>query len=210
MTATEGASLVSHGEQFDGLAEFLADRGAALLGTAVLLAGSQAAGEDMLQVALERLLRRWETIDGDPEGYLRRTLYHLAVDRWRWRGRHPEVGLSPDAAPGGRDPAVDIDLREALWQALASLPPRQRAVLVLRYFEQLTEAEIAAALGCSAGTVKSSAARGLRRLRSVVEDWDSGERGTGGAGPDRTASRASGERAEDMAPRSLATNGARA
>jgi RNA polymerase sigma-70 factor (sigma-E family) len=174
---------VGNGEQFDGLAEFMAGRGAALLGTAVLLAGSQAAGEDLLQVALERLLRRWDRIDGDPEWYLRRTLYHLAVDRWRWRSRHPEVGLPADTALAGRDPAADVDLRDALWQALGSLPARQRAVLVLRYFEQLTEAEIAAVLGCSAGAVKSSAARGLRRMRTVVADWNGGDCAGRPAGP---------------------------
>lgn len=163
--------------EFAGLEEFLAERGSALLGTAVLLAGSREAGEDLLQHALERLLRQWRRIDGDPEGYLRRTLYHLAVDRWRWRGRHPEAGLAAGVVHQNSDPAADVDLRDALGRALGSLPARQRAVLVLRYFEQLSEAEIAAALGCSAGTVKSSAARGLQRLRAVAATWDLEERG---------------------------------
>ena len=65
------------------LESFLAERGDRLLRTAVLLAGTREAGEDLLQTALERLLRRWATIEGNPEGYLRRTLYHLAADRWR-------------------------------------------------------------------------------------------------------------------------------
>jgi RNA polymerase sigma-70 factor (sigma-E family) len=168
---------VSDAGEFAGLEEFLAERGSALLATAVLLAGSREAGEDLLQHALERLLRQWRRIDGDPEGYLRRTLYHLAVDRWRWRGRHPEVGLTAEPGDGVPDPAAHVDLRDALGQALASLPARQRAVLVLRYFEQLSEAEIAEALGCSAGTVKSYAARGLKRLRAVAENWDLDERG---------------------------------
>jgi RNA polymerase sigma-70 factor (sigma-E family) len=167
---------VSDAGKFAGLEEFLAERGSALLATAVLLAGSHEAGEDLLQVALERLLRQWRRIDGDPEGYLRRTMYHLAVDRWRWRRRHPEVGLTAEPGDGGPDPAAHVDLREALGQALALLPARQRAVLVLRYFEQLTEAEIAEVLGCSAGTVKSSAARGLQRLRSVAAVWEVDER----------------------------------
>jgi RNA polymerase sigma-70 factor (sigma-E family) len=168
---------VTDAREFAGLEDFLAERGSALLGTAVLLAGSREAGEDLLQVALERLLRRWRRIDGDPEGYLRRTLYHLAVDRWRWRGRHPEVGLAADVVHRGADPAAAVDLRDALGRALASLPVRQRAVLVLRYFEQLTEAEIAEALGCSSGAVKSSASRGLQRLRAVAASWDLDERG---------------------------------
>ncbi len=175
MTALEGALLVSDAEEFAGLEEFLADRGSALLGTAVLLAGSREAGEDLLQVALERMLRRWQRIDRDPEGYLRRTLYHLAVDRWRWRSRHPELGLTGDHLLTGRDPAAAVDLRDALLRALARLPARQRAVLVLRYFEQQSEAEIAAALGCSAGAVKSSAARGLRRLRAHAASWEQGD-----------------------------------
>lgn len=162
--------------EFAGLEEFLAERGAALLATAIMLAGSRETGEDLLQVALERLLRRWQRIDGDPEGYLRRTLYHLAVDRWRWRARHPEVGLSPELPLAGRDLAADADLRAVLAQALAALPARQRAVLVLRYFEQLSEAEIAAALGCSAGAVKSAASRGLDRLRRAAGAWDERER----------------------------------
>jgi RNA polymerase sigma-70 factor (sigma-E family) len=168
---------VSDAGEFAGLEEFLAERGSALLGTAVLLAGSREAGEDLLQLALERLLRRWRRIDGDPEGYLRRTLYHLAVDRWRWRSRHLEVALAAEPGDGIPDPAAHVDLRDALGRALASLPARQRAVLVLRYFEQLTEAEIADALGCSAGAVKSSAARGLHRLRAATADWDVDEQG---------------------------------
>lgn len=183
---------MSDAEQFAGLEGFLADRGAALLRTAVLLAGSREAGEDLLQQALERALQRWQRVDGNPEAYLRRTLYHLAVDRWRWRTRHPEVDLGADLAPSGRDLAADVDLRDALVQALAALSARQRAVLVLRYFEQLTEAEIASTLGCSPGAVKSSAARGLHRLRVVVASWESGE-----------SERASGRR-------SLTKNGARA
>jgi RNA polymerase sigma-70 factor (sigma-E family) len=169
--ATAGPDSVAAG-QFPGLDTFLADRGTALLRTAVLLAGSKEAGEDLLQIALERALRRWPRLDGNPEGYLRRTLYHLAVDSWRWRSRHPEVGLPSDVALDGHDLAAGVELREALVQALAALPARQRAVLVLRYFEQLTEVEIADTLGCSAGAVKSAAARGLQRLRQAVADWE--------------------------------------
>jgi RNA polymerase sigma-70 factor (sigma-E family) len=196
----EGALRVSDAEQFAGLEVFLADRGAALLRTAVLLTGSREAGEDLLQLALERALRRWQRVDGDPEPYLRQTLYHLAVDRWRWRTRHPEVDLTADLAPSGRDLAAEVELRDALVQALASLSARQRAVLVLRYFEQLTEAEIAFTLGCSAGAVKSAAARGLQRLRILVASWEAGESG----------SAADGGHAERIIRRSLTRNGAQA
>ncbi|GAA2712816.1 SigE family RNA polymerase sigma factor [Actinoplanes palleronii] len=154
-------------KNFDGLDVFVAERGSALLATAVFLTGSRVAGEDLLQAALERLMRKWHRVRGDPEGYLRRMLYHLAVDRWRVRRRQPEVLMDVD--PGSHpDGTEDLHLREVLLQALAALPPRQRVVLVLRYWEELSEAEIAAALGCSAGTVKSSASRGLARLRELT------------------------------------------
>ena len=103
---------------------FLAERGEPLLRTAVLLAGSREAGEDLLQAALERLLRRWRTIEGDPEGYLRRTLYHLAADSWRqqraWRKRLPLL------QPGTGAAAVDgmrLDLGGGLQTDFQWLPP---------------------------------------------------------------------------------------
>ncbi|HEX5494464.1 MAG TPA: SigE family RNA polymerase sigma factor [Mycobacteriales bacterium] len=149
------------------LERLLAERGRVLLGTAVLLTGGHQAGEDLLQQALERVLRHWHRIEGDPEGYLRRTMYNLATDRWRRLGRRREVlaELPVTAVP---DDAERIDLRDALVRALALLPSRQRAVLVLRYFEQRTEAEIAATLGCSTGAVKSAASRALAQLRELV------------------------------------------
>lgn len=153
--------------RFEGLHALVAERGGALLATATLLAGSRSAGEDLLQSALERLMRRWRRVTGDPEGYLRRTMYHLAVDQWRYRRRRPEVLAAVDQ-PSSGDPNANLDLRHALVAALATLPPRQRAVLVLRYWEQLSEAEAAATLGCSVGTVKSTASRGLARLREAT------------------------------------------
>jgi RNA polymerase sigma-70 factor (sigma-E family) len=157
-------------EKFEGLDAFVADRGGVLLATAVLLTGSRAAGEDLLQSALERLMRHWNRVSGDREGYLRRTLYHLAVDQWRSRKRRPEV-LAEVEQPGQPDGTDTLDLRQALIEALATLPPRQRAVLVLRYWEQFSEAESAEVLGCSIGTVKSTASRGLARLREVTAVW---------------------------------------
>lgn len=159
-----------HRDRFEGLEMFLAERGNALLATAALLAGGQPAGEDLLQTALERLMRNWHRVTGDPEGYLRRTMYHLAVDQWRGRRRRPEVLIEVDWF-GNRDATAELDLRHALVQALALLPPRQRAVLVLRYWEQCSEAETAQALGCSVGTVKSTASRGLARLRELTAAW---------------------------------------
>ncbi|MEV4132774.1 SigE family RNA polymerase sigma factor [Dactylosporangium sp. NPDC049742] len=156
---------------FDGLDALVAERGSALLATAVLLTGSRMAGEDLLQGALERLMRSWGRVREDPERYLRRTMYHLAVDQWRVRRRRSEVALLAEP-PGEPDSADAVALRQALLQALAQLPPRQRAVLVLRYWEQLSEAEAADVLGCSVGTVKSTASRGLSRLRELTATWD--------------------------------------
>ena len=151
------------------LEQFLAERGDHLLRTAVLLAGSKEAGEDLLQAALERLLRRWPAIEGNPEGYLRRTLYHLAADRWRqqsaWR-RQLRL-LRPGLAAAAADPFAEVELRDSLVRLLRQLPPRQRAAIVARYWEQLSEAESARVLRCSVGTVKSATARGLRRLREL-------------------------------------------
>ena len=154
------------------LERFLAERADHLLRTAMLLAGSKEAGEDLLQTAVERLLRRWRRFDGDPEGYLRRTLCNLATDgyrrsgRWRQKERLLRSGLPPP-----QDATGDVDLRDALVRLLLQLPARQRAVLVLRYWEQLTDSETAALLGCAEGSVKSAGSRGLARLRELAEDW---------------------------------------
>jgi RNA polymerase sigma-70 factor (sigma-E family) len=157
--------------RFDGLDTLVAERGSALLASAVLLTGSRAAGEDLLQAALERLMRSWSRVREDRERYLRRTMYHLAIDQWRRHRRRPEVFM--DYEPPGQPDATDaLDLRDALGQALAQLSPRQRTVLVLRYWEQLSEAEAADVLGCSVGTVKSTASRGLARLRELTTTWD--------------------------------------
>jgi RNA polymerase sigma-70 factor (sigma-E family) len=154
------------------LEQFLAERADRLLRTAVLLTGSREAGQDLLQTALERLLRHWRTLSGDPEGYLRRTLYNLAADGFRRQGRLQRklLLLRADTRPPP-DVTAQVDLRDALVRMLAQLPPRQRAVLVLRYWEQLSEAETAAVLGWPEGTVKSAASRGLRRLRELAEGW---------------------------------------
>jgi RNA polymerase sigma-70 factor (sigma-E family) len=156
------------GEQSIAVLEALiADKGEDLLRTAILLAGSRAEGEDLLQAALERVFKRWRWIRGDPEGYLRRTLHHLAIDGWRakqtWRARL-RLLAAPEAAP---DMADAVDQRDRVVRLLRQLPPRQRAAVVLRYWEDLTEAETAKAMNCSVGAVKSAASRGLSKLREL-------------------------------------------
>ena len=156
-----------------GLEQLLGERGQDLMRAAVALTGSRADGEDLLQAALERLLRNWRRVDTDPEGYLRRTLYNLAADGWRsrgrWRSRLAEFRAQAPSEPASEDVAV-VDLRDALVRLLYQLPPRQRAVIVLRYWEQRTEAEVAVLLGCSEGTVKSAASRGLRELAGAWQE----------------------------------------
>ncbi len=160
----------------ENLEQFLAQRGQALLRTAVLLTGSIEAGEDLLQSAIERLLRQKRRLAGDPEGYLRRTLCNLATDGFRRQGRWRRkfVILQAEAhAPA--DATAEVDLRDALVRLLVQLPPQQRTVLVLRYWEQLSGAETAELLGCSEDVVKSAASRGLRRLRELAGCWQRDE-----------------------------------
>ena len=152
--------------------DFVYARSTSLLRTALLLTGrNRADAEDVLQIALERAYRHWPRLcrNGDPERYVRKILANASTDRWRRLARRPEhpmsaAGFEP-AVPDGTARIVD---REYLLWALATLPPRQRAVLVLRYFDDMSEGETAQVLGCSLGTVKSHAARALARLRAAA------------------------------------------
>jgi RNA polymerase sigma-70 factor (sigma-E family) len=149
--------------------EFVGRSADRLLRSAVLLVGDRSAAEDLLQGALERTYRHWSRVGGgQPEAYVRRALVNAATSRWR-RIRIREVPLAfgdePEADVGLADHADRLSTRDGLVRALLTLPPRQRAVLVLRYLDDLPEAEVAAALGCSVGSVKSQASRGLVRLR---------------------------------------------
>lgn len=158
-------------ERVTQLEEFLAERGRPLLRVAALLGGGTEAGEDLLQAALERLLRRWRKFEGDPEGYLRRTLYHLAADDWRrqrrWLARLPRLSATYRGIVA--DGSAQVDQRDELFRMLLQLTPGQRAAIVLRYWEDLSEAETAEVLGCSVGTVKSATSRGLARLRELCD-----------------------------------------
>src|SRR5215471_5290830 len=153
--------------------EFVQARSGSLMRTALLLTGqNRAEAEDLLQLALERAYRHWPRVmeSGEPERYIRKIIANASTDRWRRLARRPEEALLADGAgPGVPDHTAEVVDRDYLLRALAGLPPRQRAVLVLRYFDDLPEAEIAEMLGCSLGTVKSHAARALSRLREAAE-----------------------------------------
>ncbi|MBO3750758.1 SigE family RNA polymerase sigma factor [Streptosporangiaceae bacterium NEAU-GS5] len=152
--------------------EFVAVRSPALMGLAYLLTGGdQHAAEDLLQTALAKIVDRWSKVE-DPEAYVRRIMYHQQISWWRsaWRRRETVAAVLPEPPEYDRSPAVD--LRLALRQALARLTPRQRAVLVLRYFEDLPEKEVARIMGCSVGTVRSTAHRSLARLRALSPEFE--------------------------------------
>jgi RNA polymerase sigma-70 factor (sigma-E family) len=147
--------------EFDG---FVTARSQVLLRTAYLLTRDWASAEDLLQTALTKCWFAWARIEGTPEAYVRRVIATTYATWWRrrWRGEQPTAEL-PDRGEPDRTGAVDS--RDELWRALGTLSRRQRAVLVLRYYEDLTEAETAAALGISVGTVKSATSRALAALR---------------------------------------------
>lgn len=148
---------------FDAFVRETSDR---LLRTAYLLSGDRGHAEDLVQTALLRTARRWSTARQEPAAYTRRVLVNLAKDRWRDLRRRPgEAPLEVDVAVPVTDGVAD---RDQLLRAARQLPAGQRAVLVLRYFDDLSVAETAAALGCSEGTVKSQTARALDRLRSAL------------------------------------------
>ncbi|MFB9235242.1 SigE family RNA polymerase sigma factor [Plantactinospora siamensis] len=150
-------------------ADFVASRTPALMRTAQLLTGDRHAAEDLLQVALARTLIRWRFLrDDNPEGYVRRVMYREQVSWWRRLARYREISAAQRAEPATPDPAADADLRLAMRAALLRLPPAQRTVLVLRYYEDLTETQVAEELGCSVGTVRSRTHRAVARLRQLI------------------------------------------
>jgi RNA polymerase sigma-70 factor (sigma-E family) len=155
-----------------GFVAFVRRRGAHHLRTAVLLTGDWHAAEDLMQTCLAKLYRVWHRLDTgvDPDSYLRRMLVNTHRSWWRarWRQEAP-VEVVPDRAIGG-DGQERQALADTVRRALATLPARQRAVLVLRYFEDLPEAQVADLLGCSVGTVKTHSSRGIRRLRELLGD----------------------------------------
>ncbi|MCB0895864.1 MAG: SigE family RNA polymerase sigma factor [Nocardioides sp.] len=150
----------------DSFEEYVAARRAALLRTAYLLTGHREDAEDLVQVALVKVVPRWGRIADDPEPYVRKVLVNESISRWR-RRRWREVHTDTLPEPAVEGPGAD---RVALQQALARLAPRQRAVIVLRYYDDLTESQAARLLGVSVGTVKSQARDALRRLRELVPD----------------------------------------
>ena len=146
-----------------GFEEFVITRRDALLRTAYLLAGNHHDAEDLVQSALIKVVPKWSRIKDRPEPYVRQVLARESVNRWRGR-RWREV--STDSMPEATHRGGGTDDRLALLEELRRLSPRQRAVIVLRYFDDLTETDTAQALGISVGTVKSHTRDALASLRT--------------------------------------------
>ena len=148
---------------------YVAARSPALLRTAYLLTGNRTDAEDLLQTALAKTYLAWDRIrDREAlDGYVRRVMVNTQTS-W-WRRRKVDAFVTDDLPePPSRDATADLDLHDALWTALASLSMRQRAMVVLRYYEDLSEAETARVMGVSVGTVKSTTSRALVTLRDTA------------------------------------------
>jgi len=149
------------------LADYVRGQWPALVRYATALCGDPIEAEELVQSALVRVALRWPFVrDKDnPDGYVRRAIVNGRTSRWRKLRRESLVDLVPEHAPYVDHPAHD----DTLWQLLATLPRRQRAVLVLRYYEDMSEDQIAATLGCAPGTVKSQASKALAKLRAALD-----------------------------------------
>jgi RNA polymerase sigma-70 factor (sigma-E family) len=156
----------------EGFEEYVAARLPALSRTAYLLTGHHQDAEDLVQRALVKVVAVWPRIADHPDPYVKRVMYHENVSRWRRRSRRPEqlTGTVPERATHDR---ADTDTRLALEEALRRLTPKQRTVLVLRYYEDLTEVQTAEAMGVALGTVKSQTRHALMRLRELAPGLES-------------------------------------
>ncbi|HEX8006033.1 MAG TPA: SigE family RNA polymerase sigma factor [Trebonia sp.] len=160
------------GDLDESFVAFVRSRGDHHLRMTVLLTGDRQAAEDLVQASLVKLYRAWPRLDtsADPDAYLRRIIVNTRYSWWRarWRREAP-VSEVPDGV-SGEDLAERHAVGAQVREALARLPRQQRAVLVLRYCEDLPEAEVAELLGCSAGSVKTHAHRGLRALHELLRE----------------------------------------
>jgi RNA polymerase sigma-70 factor (sigma-E family) len=152
--------------------EFVAARLGRLSRIAYLLTGDHHAAEDLVQATLVKMARHWRRVSqaGVPDAYVRRALYHEHVSSWRGRRKLEMTTATPPERATGRDESAETVRRIVLRNALARLAPGQRAVIVLRYFEDLSESETADALGCSVGSVKSQTHHALARLRAIAPE----------------------------------------
>ncbi|WP_328501850.1 SigE family RNA polymerase sigma factor [Streptomyces sp. NBC_00457] len=158
----------------DSFREFVESRSAVLLRLSLLLSGGdRGAAEDLLQNALIKAAGHWQRIE-EPEVYVRQILYRQQIGRWRlkWPSREQSVAELPETRTGhgGGDTADAVELRLIVGRAMRRLTTRQRTMLVLRYYEDLPEGDVAELLGCSVGTVRSTTYRALGKLRSMAPE----------------------------------------
>jgi RNA polymerase sigma-70 factor (sigma-E family) len=155
----------------DAFRDFVVGRSPSLLRTAYLLTGDWGHAEDLLQTALASLYRAWPRLDERErlDSYVRRIMVNTHTSWWRraWKAERPTPALPETPAP---DEHAVSDDRDRLRRALLDLPPKQRAAVVLRHYEDLPEAEVARLMGCAVGTVKSQCARGLGKLRAALSE----------------------------------------
>ena len=162
--------MVKHDEAAErAFDDFVRAESDALTRSAYLLTGDRHHAEDLVQTVLARLAVRWHGIE-DPRRYAYRVLYTQFVSWWRRRRTRVAERLTADVPDSHAPVGPDRELALVLRQALARLTPRQRAVLVLRYFEDLSEADTAVRLGCRIGTVKSQTRHALERLRRLAPE----------------------------------------
>ena len=150
--------------------EYVLARGPALVRLARLLTDDEHRADDLVQDVLAKAYPRWARIlrADDPDRYVRRMLVNARNSWWRRAARRHELSVPAIRPVPAVDPALDSADRDALWQLVAALPARQRAALVLRYYEDLDDTAIAEILGCSAVTVRTHVMRGIAALRANV------------------------------------------
>jgi RNA polymerase sigma-70 factor (sigma-E family) len=153
--------------------DWVAARGPSLLRFAFVVTGSQHAAEDALQDALARACEKWARVSStqDPDSYVRRMVVNAHISRWRRTRRESPVSTFRDG-DSHPDPADRVGTGDAVWSVCRELPPRQRAAVVLRFYEDLEYAEIATLLGCSEATARSHVHRALGALRSRLAEED--------------------------------------
>ena len=152
----------------EDFAAFVAGRSAELLRLAYVLTADRHAAEDLLQSALTKAAARWGLIHSAPEAYVRQIMYREQISWWRRRARRPTTVVAHVPESPAPDQLVMVEERLALRDALLALPPGKRAMLVLRYLEDLPEAQVAHLLGCSVGTVRSQTHKAITQLRSAL------------------------------------------
>ncbi|MFJ9905425.1 SigE family RNA polymerase sigma factor [Streptomyces sp. NPDC101152] len=173
-SASTAAKPATQTIPYTSFTSYVRARQPVLLRTARSLTANPSDAEDLLQTALTKTYVAWERIEDHRalDGYVRRALLNTRTSQWRKRKVDEfvcEELPEPEPVPGGDDPAEQQALHDAMWRAVMKLPDRQRAMVVLRYYEDLSEVQTAEVLGVSVGTVKSAVSRALGKLREDPE-----------------------------------------